>query len=838
MLQFARWKTIVAWLVAFASFLIALPTVLPPEQAQLLPSWMSGKRLAPGLDLTGGTYLMLKLEHQDVLNDRLAATVDATAQALRSARIPYSGLMGTGHEAQVRIRDAARTKDALAALASLAGVTTTDDGTGLLHVVLTPVAIEEANANAARESLDVVTRRMRELGLADGVARLDGKQRIVVQVAGLSDPQRLKDMLGQRGTLSARLIDTKSSVEAAMESGAPPGTQLLYSLDEPPEGFLVNRSAVFTAADITAAAASVNDRAGAAAIELQLNPAAAERLSQTTRDNIGQRLAIVLDEQVLSTLDIDAPIAGDALKITGGFDETGAVNLAMVLRAGELPASLTLLEERSIEPALGASSARSALLAVLVSGVAVAIFMAGFYGTFGLIAAIGLCFNLLMILAVLVLTGTVITLPGIAGIVLIIGIAVDSNVLIYERMREEYRNEPSLADAVENGYSRAFSTIVDAAMTTLIAVLVLFLLGSAPIQGFAIVVGVGIITTFFVTFTLTRWLIVGRLRLIRASHLPRAIRTVIFDGVHLRFMSIRNRVFLVTALLTIGAAGLMMSGAVHMGIDFSGGALLEVRARQGDADAEDIAGRLRELNLGDVFVRGSGSPSTAVIRIYTQEGGENAEQTSALVARGELEEDYEIRRVEVVGPSVSGDFISAATFGILVGFLALMGYIWARFEWQFAIGAIIAVAHDIFLTIGFLALLSLEFNIGSVAALLTIAGYSLNDTVVVYDRIRENLKRYRLMPLPLVIDASINQTLSRTVLTSATTLLALAMLAIFGGEAIRAFTLTMLFGVAVGTFSSIYIAGPVLILFKLRPDRYRIGRGGTSAAPQAGGDHA
>lgn len=204
------------------------------------------------------------------------------------------------------------------------------------------------------------------------------------------------------------------------------------------------------------------------------------------------------------------------------------------------------------------------------------------------------------------------------------------------------------------------------------------------------------------------------------------------------------------------------------------------------------------------------------MRVQSREGGENAEQTSVLLVRGELEDSYDIRRVEVVGPSISGELTRAATIGILISLLAIIVYIWVRFEWQFALGAIIATLHDVLLTIGLFVVTGMEFNLASVAALLTIVGYSLNDTVVVYDRIRENLKRYPRMPLPILIDTSINQTLSRTVLTGATTLLALLALCLFGGEAIQAFAFVMLFGIAVATFSSIYVAGPVLILFKLR----------------------
>jgi len=259
---------------------------------------------------------------------------------------------------------------------------------------------------------------------------------------------------------------------------------------------------------------------------------------------------------------------------------------------------------------------------------------------------------------------------------------------------------------------------------------------------------------------------------------------------------------------------------MHLGVDFTGGSLIEARSKDGAADAEDIRSRLSELNLGDVEVKRLRDPASAMIRLQSQGGGDNAEQSAISLVRSELQDEYDFRRLEVVGPAVSGELARTATLGVLASLLAILIYIWIRFEWQFAIGAIIATLHDVILTLGFFVLTGIEFNLTSIAALLVIVGYSLNDTVVVYDRMRENLKRYTRMPLPILIDASINQTLSRTILTAATTLLALLALTLFGGEVIRPFALVMLFGVAVGTFSSIYIAAPVLILFRLRPKSY------------------
>jgi SecD/SecF fusion protein len=289
----------------------------------------------------------------------------------------------------------------------------------------------------------------------------------------------------------------------------------------------------------------------------------------------------------------------------------------------------------------------------------------------------------------------------------------------------------------------------------------------------------------------------------------------------------------VSAALSVATLLAFAAVGMHLGIDFTGGSIIEVRAKQGVADPTNIQSRLQNVVPGDVQVERLDDRLSAVIRVHAQQGGENAEQSAVTLVRDELGRDYDFSRVEVVGPAVSGEISTTASLAVLAALAAILIYIWLRFEWQFAVGAIVATLHDVILTLGLFVLTGMEFNMTGIAALLTIVGYSLNDTVVVYDRMRENLRRYSQMPLPILIDASINQTLSRTVLTSATTLLALLALYIFGGEVIRSFTFVLLFGVAVGTFSSIYIAAPVLIVFKLRPDKFQAG--GENKG-QAGGD--
>lgn len=289
------------------------------------------------------------------------------------------------------------------------------------------------------------------------------------------------------------------------------------------------------------------------------------------------------------------------------------------------------------------------------------------------------------------------------------------------------------------------------------------------------------------------------------------------DNTSIHFMGLRRMVFPLTALLMVVSLALFFVKDLNYGIDFQGGTLIEVKAKDGPADIADIRARLGELNLGDVQVQEFGEPSDVLIRVEQQEGGEAAQQAVVSRIRAEFGDEVDYRRIEVVGPQVSGELAQAGTIAVVVAILAVLVYIWFRFEWQFAIGAVAALVHDVVLTIGMFATLQLEFNLSSIAAILTIVGYSLNDTVVVYDRVRENLRKYKKKPIDELLDLSINQMLSRTVLTSVTTLLALLSLYFFGGEVIRSFTFAMIWGVFVGTYSSIFVAAPVLIFLKLRP---------------------
>lgn len=835
MLYFSRWKTVLIWLTIALSVVVALPNMLSPETLQSFPGFLPQKKVTLGLDLQGGSHIMLKLERGDIIKERLETTVGDVRAKLREANIRYTGLAGVGQAVEVRISDVNQVeaaKEALAPLVQLVNVggltggsireATLEDGQdGLLKLTITDEGIDYRISSAVSQSIEVVRRRVDELGNTEPLIQRQGKDRIIVQVPGLQDPQRLKALLNQTAKLSFQMVDMSMPVQEAINGRPPAGTEILYSQDDPPVPYIVEKRALISGEDLVDAQASINQQNSEPVVSFRFNSKGSLRFAEATQQNVGKPFAIVLDNQVISAPRINEPIIGGSGQISGNFTVETANDLAVLLRAGALPATLTVVEERTVGPSLGADSIRAGLIAGFIGAIAVVIFMLAFYGFLGVIANVALAANVIMILAVLTTLGSTLTLPGIAGIVLTMGMAVDSNVLIYERVREEVKNGRGFVQALDVGFEKALATIVDANLTTLIAAVVLFFMGSGPVRGFAVTLSVGIVTTVFTAFTLTRWLVAVWVKRRRPKQLPKGVRSGIFDGTTIRFMGFRRYTFAITAVLSLASVVGFATIGMNLGIDFKGGSIIELKAKTGEANLGDIRERLSELNLGEIQAQGFGDPSSALVRVQAQEGGENAEQSAVNLIRGELQDEYEFRRVEVVGPAVSGELTTMATLGVIASLGAILVYIWVRFEWQFALGAIIATLHDVILTLGLFVFTGVEFNLTSIAALLTIVGYSLNDTVVVYDRMRENLRRFKKMPLPVLIDTSINTTLSRTVLTSVTTMLALTALYLFGGEVIRSFTFAMLFGVAVGTFSSIYIAAPVLIAFRLRQETFQ-----------------
>lgn len=831
MLYFSRWKTVLIWLSVLAGVFFAAPNLVSPSLLSGLPDWLPKKQMTLGLDLQGGSHILLRLERKDLIDERLESTRDDVRRRLRDERIGYTGLSGLNRTVQVRIRnldDVDRAKTALQTLtepvsSGLFGsgvvreIEIDEPEPGLLTFFLTEAGIDYRVASALTQSIEVVGRRVNELGTTEPIIQRQGTDRILVQVPGLQDPERLKDLLGQTAKLTFQMVDQSVPVQEAIEGRPPAGTSVMYSTDDPPFPYLIENRVIVSGENLVDAQAAFDQRTNEPVVSFRFDTKGATRFGQTTQQNVGRLFAIILDSSVISAPQIREPILGGAGQISGNFDVQSANDLAVLLRAGALPATLTIIEERTVGPGLGQDSIDAGKIASMIGAVLVIAFMLLAYGFLGIIANIALAANIAIIVAILSVVGATLTLPGIAGIVLTIGMAVDSNVLIYERIREERIGGKSVIQAIDRGFSRALATIVDANVTTLIAALILFTLGSGPVKGFAITLAIGIMTTVFTAFTLTRWMIAEWVRRARPKDLPRRPLVVVPDSTKVPFLWLRRIAFSGSAVLGLVALALFATINMNYGIDFKGGSLIEVQANSGEADTGDIRSRLSDLNLGDVQVQEFGAESDVLIRVESQDGGENAEQTVIAKVRAELEVDHTFRRVEVVGPTISGELARNGTIGVVVSMFAIMLYIWLRFEWQFAVGAILATLHDVVMTIGFFVVTGIEFNLSSIAAILTIVGYSLNDTVVVYDRVRENLRRFKKMRLTDLLDISINQMLSRTVITSVTTLLALLSLFLFGGEVIRSFTAAMIFGVIIGTYSSIFIAAPLLVLFNLRP---------------------
>lgn len=830
MLQFSPIRATIIALATVLGILFVMPNVLPASMVQSLPGWLPSQKIVLGLDLQGGSHLLLQVNRQDIVNERLKELRTDIRSTLANKN-GIGNLIATNKTAlTITLTDPARLTEALDAIkqlqASLQGgvlgvggtpelqVATTPDNK--ITVTLTPNGIDKRISSIVTQSIEVIRRRIDQLGTTEPVIQREGADRILVQVPGFEDSARLKDIISRTARLTFHLVYPGMSAAQAQAQGLPPGTEIVPNADGTGSELLYENVAL-GGESLVDAQAGFDQRTSQPIVSFKFDTRGAITFSEITSKNVGRRFAIVLDNKVITAPVIQSPITGGSGQITGNFTPQSANDLAVLLRAGALPATLDIIEERSVGPSLGADSVRSGVFAGVVGAIAVVVFMVAAYGMFGIFADISLALNILLLLGTLSLLGATLTLPGIAGIVLTIGMAVDANVLIYERIREESGQGRTVVQAIEAGFQRAIGTIVDANVTTLIAAVILFFLGSGPIQGFAVTLAIGILTTMFTAYLVTLFIVGRWYERARPKVLKMQLLHLIPDGTSLPFMKWRKIAVSLSVAAAIASAGLFFVHGLNLGIDFKGGSSIELKSTQGPADIADIRTRLGTLGLGDVQAQGFGSPEEVLIRIEAQPGGDTAQQQVITKVQKALSgTPYEIRRTEIVGPTVSGELAMAGMIAVAAALGAILVYIWLRFEWQFAVGAIIATANDVVLTIGFYSLLGLEFNLSSIAAILTIVGYSLNDTVVVYDRVREFMLKFRKIPMIDLLDRSINSTLSRTTLTSFTTLLALFALVFFGGEVIRGFTLSMTWGVIVGTYSSIFIASPLLIMLGLK----------------------
>ena len=532
MLYFTRWKAAAIVLTALFICLFAVPNFLPEKMVQSWPKWAQ-RHVVLGLDLQGGSHILLEIDTKAVRKEMLETLRDDMRRVLRDARIGYTGLVVRGNSAEVRIREGASADQAQTKLATLSqplggllggtggrNIDVTAEAGGLIRLTLSDPAIIERVRQSVEQSIQIIERRVNELGTVEPLIQREGTDRILVQVPGLQDPTRLKQLLGKTAKLDFRMVDTGASPEQAVQGRTPPEDDLLYSASQPKTPYLVEKRVLVSGGDLTDAQPGFDQRTSEPIVSFRFNTAGARKFAQVTQENVGKPFAIVLDSEVISAPVIREPILGGSGQISGSFTVQSANDLAILLRAGALPAPLTIIEERTVGPGLGADSIAKGKISSYVGALMVIVFMLATYGLFGLFANIAVAINVAMIFGVLSMLNATLTLPGIAGIVLTVGIAVDSNVLIYERIREEVRGGRTPINAIDAGFTQALRTILDSNITTFIAAAVLFYIGTGPVRGFAVTLGIGIITTVFTAFTVTRLIVATWVRWRRPQRVP------------------------------------------------------------------------------------------------------------------------------------------------------------------------------------------------------------------------------------------------------------------------------------------------------------------------------
>ena len=511
MMYFTPLKTAIILGLCALGAILCIPNLFPAPA-----SWLPWRTVHLGLDLRGGSYLLLEVDMKAVVKERLDSMVDAVRQALRPGSIFYQTLEAQPDQNRIllKLRDPTRVDAAVAVIRPLItaeGPTgtpefdETSNPDGSIVLTLSPVALNARARSAVQQSIEIVRRRIDETGVVDPQITQQGETRIVVQLPGISDPNRIKELLGKTAHMTFQLVDETANANAG--TPPPPGVDYLPMQDNPNQKIAVRRRVDVDGGDLTDARAGTNPQTGEWVVNFTFNSIGARRFGDITRANVNHRFAIVLDGKVISAPVIREPITGGRGQISGNFTAASANDLAVLLRAGALPAPLTVVEERSVGPELGADSIRAGALSLAVGFILVIGFMATFYGLFGWFANVCLVVNLVLMLGIMSLLQATLTLPGMAGILLTLGMAVDANILINERIREEQRLGRPPLSALEHGFTRAYNTIFDSNVAAFLAHVMLFVFGSGPVRGFAVTITVGIATSMFTAWMLTRLLV-------------------------------------------------------------------------------------------------------------------------------------------------------------------------------------------------------------------------------------------------------------------------------------------------------------------------------------------
>lgn len=666
------------------------------------------------------------------------------------------------------------------------------------------------------QAVEVIRKRVDSVGVAEPVIQPVGQNRIIVQIPGVSEADKAsyRRQLERVAKLEFTLVHERSDElvgDGKTKPQIPIDSQLLMLRDRQPNGtvkelpIVVKRRTEISGKSVANAFRSV-DQLGRAVVIIEFNPEGRKKFGNLTEQNIGRRLAVILDGEVYSAPVIRSAIYGSCEISGGNMSSVEAEELASVLK-NPLENPVSIIDERGVDPSLGASSVESGFRAGWVSLVAVGLFVLLYYRWLGLVSVFGLALNILILLGLLAQFGFTLTLPGLAGLILTIGIGVDANVLVFERIREELVHHRTALEAVGSGFQRAFSSILDANVTTVIAAAILFWQGSGPVQGFATVLCLGIFSSMFAALIISRtgaeWLAEKGGR--GSLHMMR-----LFENCKINFLGLRGPAFILSGLLLgAGLVTVVIKGEKVLGVDFTGGDLVTFSFQEKVDD-----GKIR-ASLGSIaeVVQYQRSPvgGQEVLSLRTAFGmGEKAGET---LSKDFPEAKFQQLQLDKVAGVVGNELKQKALIALILGMIAIFFYTTWRFETSFAIGAIVALLHDVLISLGVFALLGRELSLPMVGAILAVAGYSINDTIVIFDRIREFFRGGVGADRAGVMNLAINQTLSRTLLTSGTTFLAVLVLFLLGGRVINDFSLILLIGIVVGTYSSIFIASPIVLLF-------------------------
>jgi len=829
------------WRVGLTLFFLTLSLLyLAPTLTTNLPSWWKSplpqEKVHLGLDLQGGLQLVLAVQTDKAIDGYLDRLTTDLEERLAAAHTPFRTISRSGDNGLLLpLYDQAAANSAIDLLKKFhpeLEVNQAPEQAGVfpLDIRLPAKAIQELKDRTVLQALETIRNRIDQFGVAEPVVVRQGTDHIMVQLPGIKDPQRAIKLIGETARLEFKLL--ADGIDPTTADGKlPRDVEILMEKRFDPLGVEVGRiplavqkRAILTGDLLKDARVRMSSQNNSPTVSIEFNSVGARIFEQVTAANVGKRFAIVLDNTVYSAPVIQERIAGGSAQISGSFSVKEAADLAIVLRAGSLPAPVEVIQNVTVGPSLGMDSIQKGLLTGAIGVLLVAAFMAIYYRFAGLVANAGLVLNIVLLMGILAALGATLTLPGIAAIVLLVGMSVDANVLVFERIKEELRIGRTPFSSLDAGYDKAFLTIMDSHVTTLITAAVLFQFGTGPVKGFAVSLSLGILINLFTSLVVTRIifnLVNSKFGLKASSFGGTGLRC--FQNLHFNFIGKRFIAFTLSALIVLtGMFGMLQisRGAANLGTDFTGGTVVQFKFEQPPSldAARDILAR---HGFKEATLQAIPAGNQLLVKVGKSAGGEGsvADAINSALHQEMPDQAFSVESSSEIGPAIGHQLKRDTLVAVGISLFSILCYVGWRFDRKFAVGALVATLHDVLAMFAVFFVLGKEINLLFITAVLTIAGYSLTDTVVVFDRTRENLIHSGSEPVESVFNRSLNEVLSRTIVTSLTTFFAAFALYLFGGEVIHDFAFALVVGVVIATYSSIFVASPVVVEWSRRETR-------------------